>query len=127
MSERLETMAPNPAWSADAHDDVVATLADLPDDAVVKVWGGDWCKDCRAQLPDLAAAFEAAGIGPDRIEHHPVEHGDDGKVGPLVEEYDIERIPTVVIERDGTELARFVERADVPAATYLADRLRAEH
>jgi len=53
-----------------------------------------------------------------------VEKADDGsKVGPEVEEYDIEYIPTVVVERDGEEVARFVEEEPVPISVYLAREL----
>jgi thiol-disulfide isomerase/thioredoxin len=127
---RLETMRPNPAWDEKSYADAVDTFASLPDDVVVKVWGGDWCKDCRKQLPDFGAALEAAGITGDRVEHYPVEKEADGsKTGPLVEEYDVELIPTVVVERVASgdraaeELARFVEEERAPIAVYLAEQL----
>ena len=122
--ERLATMEPNPAWDAASYEDAVDALAE--DGLVFKVWGGDWCKDCRAQLPDFGAALDAAGVPDERVHHNPVEKRDDGsKKGPGVEEYGIERIPTVVVERDGEEVARYVEEADVPIAVYLAERLDA--
>ena len=120
----LETMRPNPVWDADSYEDAVATFEALADDIVVKVWGGDWCKDCRSQLPDFGAALEAAGV--ENVEHYPVEKEDDGsKTGPQVEEYGIELIPTVVVEdaETGEELARFVEEEDLPIAVYLAEQL----
>ena len=121
-ADRLETMRPNPAWDADSYPEVVEALSQ--EGLVFKVWGGDWCKDCRARLPDFGAALDAAGIPDSRVEHYPVEKEDDGsKVGPNVEEYGIELIPTVVVERDGEELARFVEKEETPIAVYLAERL----
>jgi len=121
---RLTTMEPNPVWDEDSYPDTVDTLAEHADDLVYKVWGGDWCKDCRAQLPDFAAALAAAGVPEDRIEHYPTEKEDDGsKTGPGVEAYDIEYIPTVVVERDGAEVARFVETEAKPIAVYLAELL----
>ncbi|MFB6171795.1 MAG: TlpA family protein disulfide reductase [Haloarculaceae archaeon] len=119
---RLETMEPNPVWDAAGYEDAVAVFEALADDVVVKVWGGDWCKDCRRQLPDFAAALDAAGV--ERIEHYPVEKADDGsKVGPQVDAYGVEYIPTVVVEREDAELARFVEEEDVPIVVYLAREL----
>ena len=41
----------------------------------------------------------------------------------LEEEYGIELIPTVIVERDGEEVARFVESEDRPIAEYLAAQL----
>ncbi|MFB6119581.1 MAG: TlpA family protein disulfide reductase [Halobacteriaceae archaeon] len=121
----LETMQPTPTFDADAHDETVETWAEIADDVTVKVWGGDWCGDCRAVLPDFAAALDAAGVPEESIEHYPVEKEDDGsKVGPKVEAYGVELIPTIVVEIDGDEIARFVESEPIPAAQYLAERIR---
>ena len=119
----LETMRPNPVFDEHVYEDEIAVFEALADDVVVKVWGGDWCKDCRSQLPDFGAALDAAGV--EDVEHYPVEKEEDGsKTGPKVEEYGIELIPTVVVEdRTGEELARFVEEADRPIVVYLAERL----
>jgi thioredoxin 1 len=118
----LETMEPNPTWDAASYEGVVDVLG--RDDLSYKVWGGDWCKDCRAQLPDFGAALDAAEVPAERVEHYPVKKVDDGsKVGPGVEEYGIEYIPTVVVERDGEEVARFVEQESFPIPVYLADRI----
>ena len=121
---KLETMRPNPVWDAESYDDAVAVFESLADEIVVKVWGGDWCKDCRSQLPDFGAALEAVGV--ETVEHYPVEKADDGsKVGPEVDEYGIELIPTVVVEDEATgeELARFVEEEELPVVVHLAERL----
>lgn len=122
----LETMEPDPVFNEDAYADTVETLAEY-DDLTYIVWGGDWCGDCRAQLPKFGAALDAANVPDDRIEEIPVEKLDDGsKEGPKVEEYGIEYIPTVVVEKDGEEIARFVEDEPVEIAVYLAERIR-EH
>ncbi len=126
MSEtgHLETMEPNPVWVRDAYADTVDVLSRYRRDLDYHIWGGDWCKDCRAQLPDFGAALEAAEVPESRIHHYPTEKVEDGsKTGPGVEEYGIEYIPTVVVERDGEEIARFVEEERVPIAVYLADEI----
>lgn len=118
-------MEPTPTWDREANADVVEALG--ADELTFKVWAGDWCPDCRRQLPDFAAALDAAGVPAERIEQYPVEKEEDGsKTGPLVEEYDVALIPTVVVERDGREVARFVEEESVPIATYLAEQLTGE-
>ncbi|TKR26396.1 thioredoxin [Natronomonas salsuginis] len=122
----LETMRPNPVWDADSYGEAIAIFESWADDIVVKVWGGDWCKDCRSQLPDFGAAMEAAGV--EAVEHYPVEKAGDGsKVGPEIDAYGIELIPTVIVEdaESGEELARFVEDADEPIAVHLAEQLDA--
>ena len=121
----LETMTPNPSWEPDGYEDAVETFAALADEITVHVWGGDWCGDCRRTLPDFAAVLEAAGVPGGAIETYPVEKLDDGsKVGPEVEAYGVEYIPTIVIEREGVEIARFVEEESEPPAVYLAEQLR---
>jgi thiol-disulfide isomerase/thioredoxin len=114
----LETMHPDGEWDGD--DDVREALG--REGLTYLVWGADWCGDCTAQLPGFAAALEAAGVPDDRIEHFPV---DDDKDGEGVDEYGIEYIPTVVVERRGEEIARFVEEEPVTIAEYLADRIAA--
>jgi thioredoxin 1 len=116
----LKTLEPNPAWAAGAHEETVDVF-EAYDDLVYKVWAGDWCPDCRSQLPDFAAALDAAEVPKERIEHYEL---DSDKEGPGVEEYGIEYIPTVVVERDGTEVCRFVESESVPIAVYLAEQLK---
>ena len=122
----LETMRPNPVWDADSYGEAIVIFESWADDIVVKVWGGDWCKDCRSRLPDFGAAMEAAGV--EAVEHYPVEKADDGsKVGPEIDAYGIELIPTVIVEdaESGEELARFVENADEPIVVHLAEQLDA--
>ncbi|WP_435075766.1 TlpA family protein disulfide reductase [Halorubrum sp. HHNYT27] len=118
----LETLVPDGADANSLDDDVLTALG--AGDYRFKVWGGDWCGDCRRQLPAFAAALDAAGVPDDRIEDFPVTKGPDGKEGEGVDEYGIDLIPTVVVESaDGVELARFVEEEDVSIAEYLAREL----
>jgi thiol-disulfide isomerase/thioredoxin len=120
----LETMEPNPVWTEEAYAETVDILNAVKDEVTYKVWGGDWCTDCRSQLPDFGAALDAADVPDDRVEEYAVEKADNGsKVGPMVEEYDIELIPTVVVERDGEEVARFVEEEPVPISVSLGREL----
>jgi thiol-disulfide isomerase/thioredoxin len=116
----LSTMEPNPVWDATAHEDTVDALSELGADATVRVWGADWCGDCRSTLPDLAAALQASEIPDENVHVHDVDREKDGE---LVEEYGVEYIPTVVVEVDGEEVARFVESEAVGPAVYLADQL----
>lgn len=121
---KLKTMEPNPAWDPEAHAETVETLAAWRDEVTFRVWGDDGCKDCRSQLPDFGAALEAADVPDERVIHYAVERIPDGtKEGPKVDEYGIGLIPTVVVERDGEEVARFVEEESVPIAEYLAQKL----
>jgi thioredoxin 1 len=118
----LETMEPNPVWVEDAYAETVDVFEAYGEDLVFRVWGGDWCKDCRSQLPDFGAALDAAEVPEDNVVHYEL---DQDKQGPGVEEYDIEYIPTVVVESNDEEIARFVEEEAVPISVYLADEIEA--
>ncbi|TQQ78893.1 thioredoxin family protein [Halonotius roseus] len=123
---RLETMEPADGWEPEPGTEA-AIDALAAGDYAFHVWGGDWCIDCQQQLPAFGAALAHAGVDDDRIHHYPTEKEDDGsKTGPGVEEYGIEYIPTVVVERDGEEVARFVESAEEPIAVTLGRALSAE-
>jgi len=119
----LETMEPNPVWVEDAYAETVDVLEAYGEDLTFRVFGGDWCKDCRAQLPDFGAALRAAAVPTGNVVHHEL---DEDKQGRGVEEYGIEYIPTVVVERDGEEIARFVEEEPAPIAVYLGEQIEAE-
>ncbi|WP_049983609.1 hypothetical protein [Halorubrum sp. BV1] len=118
----LETLSPGDANIDGLDQAVIDALA--ADDYRFKVWGGDWCGDCQQQLPAFAAALDAASVSDDRIDEFPVTKGPDGKEGPQVEAYEIDRIPTVVVETpNGEEVARFVEEAEGSIAEELARQL----
>jgi thioredoxin 1 len=123
-SEEMETMRPAPDFSPAAYPDVVEALAGSG--LTFRVWGGDWCPDCREQLPAFAAALAAAEVPPERVVTYPVERVDGEKEGPGMDEYGVEYIPTVIVERDGEEVARFVEDGPVGIAASLADQLSDE-
>lgn len=121
----LETMTPDPGEDPAGREATIEAFSRLDSTVTIKVWGDDGCVDCQEQLPGFAAVLDAAGIDPATVEQYPVERLPEGrKRGPKVEEYGVDRIPTIVIEQDGTEVARFVEEADAPAADYLARQLR---
>ncbi|MEZ3114431.1 thioredoxin family protein [Halobaculum sp. MBLA0147] len=117
----LETLRPAPDWDAAAHADAVETLGTA--ELTYHVWTADWCPDCREQVPAFAAALDAAGVDPSAVHVYPVERDDDGKYGPGMETFDVSLIPTVVVERDGEELARFEESAPRPLVVALAAAL----
>lgn len=120
----LETMEPNPTWDPVAHEATLEPFEERADELTIHVWGADWCGDCRSVLPDFAAALDAAGVPEESIHQYEVEKLDDGsKEGPKVEEYGVEYIPTIVVERAGEEVARFVEKEPIPVAEFLAEQL----
>ena len=116
----MESTQPNSTWDAAEHSEVVDAIEAAVGEVTYKIWGADWCGDCHDVLPDLFAALSAAGVPDEEIETNEVDRNKDGE---STDEYDVTLIPTVVVEQDDEELFRFEESEDVPAATYVADRL----
>lgn len=115
-------MRPDSRWQPNsAEQEAIETLRPRIDELSILVWGADWCGDCKAALPLFAAALERLNIDPEKVTQHEVQKLDDGsKAGPQVTEYDIKFIPTIVLERNGQEIARFVESGEDPAIVDLA-------
>ncbi|MFB6253453.1 MAG: TlpA family protein disulfide reductase [Halobacteriaceae archaeon] len=116
----LSSLDPNPSWDPDAYTDELTTLNRIADDITINIWGADWCSDCRRVLPDFGAALQNLDLDSDQVNVYPVTQE---KEGPLVDEYEIDRIPTIVLEYQGEEIGRFVENEKVPAIVYFANRI----
>jgi len=79
--------------------------------AHVTVYFGTWCSDSRRELGRFwraldevmgMEAFEIEYIGVDREKREPAE---------LIGDLGLERVPTFIVTRDGTEVGRVVEQA----------------
>ena len=80
----LELMQPDPMWDEDAYEETVDVFEALADDetVTVRVWCRDNCPDCRRELPDFAAALDAAEFPDDRLHQIAVDEFDVSAVGP---------------------------------------------
>jgi len=128
----LDSMNPNSLRTLSGHKKTIDVFKKLEGNFIFRIWGDDGCKDCRDQLPEFAFVLHAASVDEHCIKQHLVERLPGGeKKGELVSEYNITRIPTIVIEqelgevskdkkRPFIEIARYVECEDIPAADYLA-------
>lgn len=68
-------------------------------------FGTDWCGYCKAAAPAIAAAL----AGQPAVRHIKVEDGSGRKLG---RSFRVKLWPTVVILKDGKEVARVVRPAD---------------
>ena len=78
--------------------------------AVVVEFGTDWCGYCQAARPAIAQAL----AGRDDVTHLKIE---DGKGRPLGRSFRVKLWPTLIVLRDGREVARVVRPSD--AATVV--------
>jgi thiol-disulfide isomerase/thioredoxin len=83
------------------------------------VFFGIWCSDSQRELPRFLKLADLAGIPGERIRLYALDRSKKSRDG-LTDRYAIERVPTFIFLRDGTEVGRIVERAQ---ATLEADVL----
>lgn len=69
---------------------------------------GTWCGDSKREVPHLFRIADMAGIPDERIELYGVDRSKKGTDG-VEERYHLERVPTIVVERQGKEVGRIVE------------------
>lgn len=84
--------------------------------AVALDFGTNWCGVCQGAAPDIEAALAAAP----HVRHVKVE---DGPGRPLGRSFRVKLWPTLVVLKDGAEVARVVRpasRQDVAAALAVA-------
>lgn len=79
---------------------------DAMDGVVALEFGVDWCGHCRAGTPHIASALKEFPS----VQHIKVE---DGSGRPLGRSFRVKLWPTLIIVRNGEELARVVRPLDV--------------
>ncbi|QCO68419.1 thioredoxin family protein [Luteimonas yindakuii] len=93
-----------------AHDYLPETLTRTDADALAGVtvldFGTDWCGHCRMAQPLVDAVIDARGGD---VRHIRIE---DGRGRPLGRSYRVKLWPTLVVLRDGEEVARVVRPQD---------------
>lgn len=91
------------------------TLKNIPKrklkDLKILVFMGTWCHDSNREIPRLMRVCEELGIY-DQLELYGV---DVNKKSRLEREkaYDIKKTPTIILLRDGKEIARILEKPEV--------------
>jgi len=81
-------------------------------DVRMTVFFGTWCGDSRREVPQWLKLFDAMGLANERVTLVAVDNTDEQlKRSPGAEERDLEiyRVPTLIVRRGGTEIARVVE------------------
>src|SRR5262245_4787876 len=102
----------------DSHQPSRASI-DAQDGDVVLEFGTNWCGICQVAAPHIEVALTPAPPG---LRHLRVE---DGPGRPLGRSFGIKLWPTLVLLRQGRELARVVRRRDAAQVSALLERLRA--
>jgi len=83
------------------------------------VFYGTWCGDSRRELPHFLKIADRCGIEPSRIRFYGLDRSKKSGDG-LTDRYHIERVPTFIFLKNGTEVGRITEK---PQGTLEADML----
>ena len=86
----------------------LASLKAAKDSIHILTFGGTWCGDTKSLFPKFFALTDAAGFSADRITILGVDRSKK-TVHQLAEAFNVTRVPTFIVLKDGKEIGRVVE------------------
>lgn len=109
------TQAPYNEWYQTEYDGYktdAATVQKLKDLDMSKyqiiAFLGTWCEDSHREFPRLVKILQEAGYPEEQIEIIAVDRSKSAPNGEEVP-FDVHKIPTIIIQKDGKQLGRIVE------------------
>jgi thiol-disulfide isomerase/thioredoxin len=100
-NNRMETYA--------ADQETIDALKLALKDVEIRAYMGTWCGDSKRETPQFYNILEAAYFDMDQLTMITVDRSKKRPVN-LVSDYNIQRVPTFIFYRNGTEIGRYVER-----------------
>ena len=88
--------------------DVVEKIAGIGGSVDILVFFGTWSKDSVSEVPKILRALDAADNKNLKLALYGVDRARQEGLG-MSEKFNIQRVPTTIVLRDGTELGRIVE------------------
>ena len=101
FNNRLETY--------EADQETIDALKLALKDVEIRAYMGTWCGDSKRETPQFYNILEAAYFDMNQLTMITVDRSKKRPVN-LVADYDIQRVPTFIFYRNGTEIGRYVER-----------------
>jgi len=101
-------------WQLDTSFSIESNKLNELDDLIAKenitfiIFAGSWCKDSRSELPKIMEIIKRANVNESKYELLGVDRMKFEPSGKYLE-YKIERVPTLIILKDGKEIGRIVE------------------
>lgn len=89
-------------------DETLKTFADNKDSLHFVVFGGTWCDDTHNIMPKFFSLVEQAGISDTAVTLFGVDRNKK-VVGHIGEAFNISRVPTFIVMKNGKELGRVEE------------------
>lgn len=88
--------------------DVVEKIAGIRGSFDILIFFGTWCKDSVSEVPKILRVLDAADNKNLKLVLYGVDHARQEGLG-MSEKFNIQRVPTTVVLRAGTERGRIVE------------------
>ena len=88
--------------------DVVETIAGIRGSHDILVFFGTWCKDSISEVSKILRLLDAADNKDLKLALYGVDRSKKEGLG-MSEKFNIQRVPTTIVLRDGVELGRIVE------------------
>jgi thiol-disulfide isomerase/thioredoxin/copper chaperone CopZ len=98
----------NPYRDYNPRKDVVEKISGIRGSHDILVFFGTWCKDSISEVPKILRALDAAGNKDLKLALYGVDRSKKEGLG-MSEKFNIQRVPTTIVLRDGVELGRIVE------------------
>jgi len=84
----------------------------LGEDLKIDVYLGLWCRDSVNNVPKFIKIIDAVGPENLSVNYFTVERSDKQGTPYFVTELKVERVPTFIFYRDGTEIGRIIENPE---------------
>lgn len=101
-------------WQLDTSFSIDSNKLNELDDLIAKenitfiIFAGSWCKDSRSELPKIMEIMKQANLNESKYELLGVDRMKFEPSGKYLE-YKIERVPTLIVLKEGKEIGRIVE------------------
>jgi len=101
----------------------IAALKAIKTPTKISVIIGTWCPDCHRETPHFMRIIEAAANPNIEVEYIGVDRNKQDPEG-LAAKYAFSRIPTFIVQQQGKEMGRIVERPTVSLEIDLVEILK---
>ena len=86
----------------------LAPLKSLDDEIQIKIFFGQWCHDSQREVPRLIQLFNKLDKPNFEVTYYALDTKKSDPLG-LAKQYEIKRTPTIIVLKNGQELARVLE------------------
>jgi len=87
--------------------ELIRSFLDLQNEKFL-IFSGSWCGDSESELPKIIKIFDSLGISSVNYNLYGVDREKREPEG-IAEQYKIEKVPTLIVLRNGTEIGRIIE------------------